>query len=181
MRNTFLFQRARLFSLAAIVGLRAKPALSVAAKREGNTMPNRSNPLAFYLRLGAAVLAALLLAAGALRALLHLNDLAGSMTHVSGIWMALAQYLNDGIFYPPLHADGYYAGTRYMPVFFSLIAGIEHLTGNYLVAAKVVTMLAMAGLVTATVVAVWRTTRRPLDAVALGGLVLAFPEGLRRC
>ncbi len=131
-----------------------------------------------FLRPAGALFAALVLAVGAARGILLLNDLSG-MNHVGGIWMTLAQYLNDGVFYPPLQDDGYYAGTRYMPLLFGAIAVVGRVTGNYLLAAKGVTFLATAALAALTGVAAWHSTRRRLDALALAGLVLAFPEGLR--
>ena len=41
-----------------------------------------------------------------------------------------------GVLYPPLESDGCYAGTRYSPLFFILIAGLAWVTPSYLVAAK---------------------------------------------
>ena len=130
------------------------------------------------LRAAAALFAALILAIGLVRAVLFLDDLA-NMNHIGGIWMTLAQSLNAGVFYPPLHDDGYYAGTRYMPLLFCLLAAAARLSGNYLIAAKSVALVALLGLLGATAAGTWRLTRRPLDVVAICGLVLAFPEGLR--
>lgn len=42
---------------------------------------------------------------------------------VSGVWLALAFDLQQGVFYRPLVEDGYYGGTRYFPLLFLLIAG----------------------------------------------------------
>jgi hypothetical protein len=131
-----------------------------------------------FLRLAAALIAGILLINGTTRALSHLNDLSG-INHIAGIWMALAQYLNEGIFYPPLYDNGYYAGTRYMPVVFCLIALLGRLLGNYLLASKTVALLAVIGLIAATWAIVWRITKRWPEALSLAAVVVAFPEGLR--
>ena len=60
------------------------------------------------------LLALATLASGLVLAGLHLGDLY-AVQHVSGIWMALARSLNEGVFYPPLESGGCYAGTRYSP------------------------------------------------------------------
>jgi hypothetical protein len=112
-------------------------------------------------------------------AVLHLHDLSGNPTpHLAGIWMALAAYLRDGVFYPPLEADGFYAGTRYMPGLFVLIAGLARLLGDYLLAAKLSALLSTGLLLLAVFAVVRRMTGRVVDGVALAALVLAFPEGL---
>jgi hypothetical protein len=110
------------------------------------------------------------------RALLHLRDLSG-IHHLAGVWMALASYYNQGIFYPPLEADGFYAGTRYMPLLFVLIAGLSRVVGDYLVAAKLAALLSTTLLLSGVFVAVRRATGRLADAFAMTALVLAFPEG----
>jgi hypothetical protein len=123
-------------------------------------------------------LAALLILLAALpRALLHLNDLTG-IQHIAGIWMSLAWYSNAGVLYPPLEADGVYAGTRYMPVCFWLLAGLVKITGDYLVAAKLMALGSMVVLLAGVFLAVRRITGRFLPAVILTGLVLAAPEGM---
>ena len=38
------------------------------------------------------------------------------VTHVSGAWMALAKYVDEGRLYPPLYDGHAYGGTRYMPL-----------------------------------------------------------------
>jgi len=134
-------------------------------------------PPAFYLRIVAALVAAAILAIGVSRAVLHLHDLSG-MRHIAGDWMALAQSLNRGVLYPPLEEDGYYAGTRYMPLFFCLIAGVEREAGDYLLATKLVTLVSVLALVSSVFAVVRRVTGRWLEALTLSGLVLAFPEGL---
>jgi hypothetical protein len=117
-----------------------------------------------------------LLGCGLVGALLHLRDLSG-IQHLAGIWMALAAYLDQGVFYPPLEADGFYAGTRYMPLLFGLIAALARLTGSYLVAAKLAALFSTLLLLGGVFAAARRFTGRPLDAFAFAALLLAFPEG----
>ena len=122
-------------------------------------------------------LVGLLLAGDALLlGLVHLNDLY-AVHHVSGIWMALARSLNSGMFYPPLQDAGFYGGTRYTPLFFSLIAGLAWVTPNYLVAAKLAALLSMVVLVSGVAAAIRQMTGR-WQEVPLAALLLAIPQGL---
>src|SRR5262245_14405971 len=45
----------------------------------------------------------------------HVDDRFG-VDHVSGSWLGLAAAVRDGVLYPPLHDDGFYGGTRWMPL-----------------------------------------------------------------
>jgi hypothetical protein len=58
---------------------------------------------------------------------------------ISGIYTTLAARFNDGTFYPELYDGEHYGGTRYMPLPFVLQAGLARLTGDYLVAGKLLT------------------------------------------
>jgi hypothetical protein len=117
------------------------------------------------------------LAVAGWRAFTHLGDLSG-VGHIAGIWMALAKYLNEGVFYPPLEAGGCYAGTRYMPALFALIAGLARWGGDYLWAAKASALLSVGFLLAAVLAAGRRVTGKAAGGLVLAGLVLAFPEGL---
>jgi hypothetical protein len=128
------------------------------------------------LRELAALAGLVLLITSLTQAVLHLRDLSG-IQHISGVWMALAAYLNEGVFYPPLEADGFYAGTRYMPLLFLSIAGLARLGCGYLVSAKLAALLSAGLLLGGLFAAVRRRTGRWTDALALTGLLLAFPEG----
>lgn len=128
------------------------------------------------LRVLSLVCATLLLVAALARAVVHLRDLSG-IQHIAGIWMALAQYAGAGIWYPPLECDGVYAGTRYMPLCFGLIAVVVKLVGDYVLAAKLMALASMTALLFGVFVAVRRITGRTLDALILTALVLASPEG----
>jgi hypothetical protein len=137
----------------------------------------RSARFSWWLTSAAALLAAVLLAGAFALALAHRNDLS-HVRHLTGIWMALAQYLGDGTFYPPLEADGHYAGTRYMPVLFVFIAGLARPGGDYLLAAKLSALVSVVLLLVGVFVAGRRLTQSWRAALALTGLVLAFPQGL---
>jgi hypothetical protein len=117
-----------------------------------------------------------ILVASLARAIVHLRDLTG-IQHIAGIWMALAQYANSGVLYPPLEADGLYAGTRYMPLCFGLIAVLAKVVGDYVIAAKLMALASMMALLAGVFAAVRQITCRSLDAIVLTGLVLASPEG----
>src|SRR4051794_25949597 len=104
-----------------------------------------------------AVLAVALVVASLGEAILHLRDLTG-VQHLVGIWMGQAWYLDQGVFYPPLEADGCYAGTRYMPVLFVLIAALARLTGGYLLAAKLSAVLSVALLLAGVFRGAWRVS-----------------------
>jgi hypothetical protein len=136
-----------------------------------------SSFLTRLVRVLSLLCAVVLLGTAAVRAIVHLRDLTG-IQHIAGIWMALAQYGNAGVLYPPLEADGVYAGTRYMPLCFALIAGLVKLAGDYVTAAKLLALASMTGLLAGVFVAVRRITGRALDALLLTALVLASPEGL---
>src|SRR5262249_35463854 len=85
----------------------------------------------WWLALASALVAGDLLGGAFFLAGRRLTDLYG-VSHITGIWMALAQCLNAGPFYPPLEDDGHYAGTRYMPLLFVWVAGLGRITGDYL-------------------------------------------------
>src|SRR5262249_47734339 len=129
------------------------------------------------LRAFAVVLAVALLTAGTARAVVHLHDLSG-ISHIAGIWVTLAQYANGGVLYPPLEADGVYAGTRYMPLLFGLVAGLARVAGDYLAAVKLSALLLVGLLLAGVFVAGRRITGRASSGLVLAGLVLAFPEGV---
>jgi hypothetical protein len=133
---------------------------------------------AALLRVLGAALAAVVVCDAFAQALLHLRDLS-QINHIAGIWMTLARSLRDGVLYPPLEQDGYYAGTRYMPLYFTLVAAVAKVGGDYLLAVKLTSLLSMLGLLAAVFVAARRVTGRALDAFILSGLVLVFPEGRR--
>jgi hypothetical protein len=122
-------------------------------------------------------LAIIILASGVLLVAIHLDDLY-AVHHVPGIWMALAQSLNQGVFYPPLESAGRYAGTRYSPLFFISIAGLSWLTPGYLAAAKLAAVFSVGLLLAGLFTAIRRIGGKTIDAMTLACLLLAFPQGL---
>jgi len=76
----------------------------------------------------------------------HLTDMWRAQ-HLTGVWLGLAQAWLDGNAYPPLHDNGYYGGTRYMPVLVALIAGLSRLTGDLLIGAKLSALITTGALV----------------------------------
>ncbi len=128
--------------------------------------PERLLGLAGLLALGTAVALALL----------HLGDLS-RLQHITGIWLGLAQALEEGLFYPPLEDHGHYGGTRYLPVVFGLIAGLDCLGFGMLAAAKLTALLTTLTLAAGVFVAAWRQSGRAREGLFFAGLVVILPEG----
>ncbi len=113
-----------------------------------------------------------MLLAALLLALLHLDD-RYMVGHVSGAWMGLAAAVGDGVVYPPAHEDGFFGGTRFMPVFFVLHGGLALLTDELLVTGKLLTLASAAGLVVLVLLLLRRReTPWPL-AIGLAGALVA--------
>jgi hypothetical protein len=99
-------------------------------------------PLVRPFRAAAIVLALAAFAAHAWQAL------AGAyLSYVSGIWLALGRDLSAGLFYRDLLSDVGYGGTRYFPLFFSLIGlfmrvGLAPLTAGWTASACAALILA---------------------------------------
>ena len=120
---------------------------------------------------GDALVAACALAAFALVALVHLDD-NFHVDHVAGAWLGLVAYANDGILYPPLHADGVFAGTRYMPLGLALDTAAARLTGDALVGGKLLAAATMCALLaTAFVLARALGAGRLLALGAIGAII----------
>ena len=119
---------------------------------------------------GGVVLATLVLAA------VHVDDRYG-VGAASGVWMGLGSALRDGILYPPVYDNGFYGGTRYMPLPVILEAGAAAMTNELLVSSKLLIYAVAGGLYTLLyVVARRRGAPRPI-AVGLVGAVLATAAG----
>jgi hypothetical protein len=110
-------------------------------------------------------------------AVAHVDD-RYRMDHVSGVRIALARYVNDGILYPPLHANGRFGGTRFMPLPIALHAGLARMTGEYVVSGKLLSYAAAVGLVGTVVIVLCRLGCPFPFALALGVLVLTTSTGL---
>jgi hypothetical protein len=87
--------------------------------------------------------AMLVLASYAVVAAAHWND-RFQVNFISGIYTALAARFNDGTLYPALFDGEHYGGTRYMPLPFVLQAGLARVTGDYLLAGKLLAYLLTA-------------------------------------
>ena len=87
------------------------------------------------VRIATALAGSLALAAWAILAIVHADD-RYLVNHVSGAWMALAQYANDGLLYPPLYDGESFGGTRQMPLQILAHAGLARVSGEYLVSGK---------------------------------------------
>src|SRR5262249_22638960 len=83
--------------------------------------------------------------------------------------------------YPDLYDGEHYGGTRYMPLPFTLQAGLARLTGNYLVAGKILAY----GTTVVVCVLLWIILRRvrcsPGVAIALLSLLLTSHSGYLAC
>jgi hypothetical protein len=106
----------------------------------------------------------------------HLND-ATNVDIPSGANIGLAYYLNHGLLYPEVYDGEAYGGTRYMPLFFTLQAGLARLTGEYLVAGKLLALLAAAAAGVVLFIALRRLDCPAALALALAALALADRVG----
>jgi hypothetical protein len=124
-----------------------------------------------------AVIAALTIAAVVVLAWVHVDD-RYRVDHVDGARMALARQANMGTLYPPLRQDGFYGGTRSMPIPVVLDAAAARLTDEYLVSGKLIAYTTMIGLVLATFFLL-KSLRCPLPlAASLATMVLLTQAGL---
>ena len=93
---------------------------------------------------------------------------------VSGVWLGLARDLASGVFYRPLISDAGYGGTRYMPLFFTLVAGLLKAGFAPLTAGFIVGILAAASLAAALMA--WMKHRGlPVASRALVGALALAP------
>ena len=122
----------------------------------------------------------LVLLSYAIVAAAHWND-RYQINMVSGMCVALAQRLNDGVFYPALFDGEHYGGTRYMPLPFVLHAGLARATGEYLVSGKTLTYL-LSSLLFAQLYVLLRGLKCGRgSALALTALVPLTPAGFLAC
>jgi hypothetical protein len=96
-----------------------------------------STKLSTLLWAGLAFVALLTICSWALVAVVHVDD-TYHVGHVSGAWLALADYANDGTLYPPLFDGTAFGGTRYMPLQILAYAGAADVVGSDVLAAKLV-------------------------------------------
>jgi len=92
----------------------------------------------------------------------------------SGVWLALARDLHDGVFYRPLWNGSDYGGTRYFPMLFGLTAGLMRLGVNA-VAAGVTVSIAGLVMLAAAVTMLLKRLAVPSAFVLLGSALSIAP------
>jgi hypothetical protein len=110
-------------------------------------------------------------------ALAHIDDSYG-VDHVSGAWIALARYVNEGTLYPPLFNGHVFGGTRYMPLEFVTHAGLARVTGEYLVSGKLLAYASDVGMYVLLFVITRRISGSKVLAIGLVAAVLSTNTGL---
>ena len=129
-------------------------------------------------RIACASVAAAILAALAFLALVHVEDETG-VDQVAGTWTALARYAGEGTLYPPLYDGERFGGTRYMPAQIGLHAGLARLTGDDLLAGKLLAFTFAAALCALLLVVLVRQLQvAPWVALALAAALFATPLGV---
>lgn len=147
------------------------PAGSTAADEPRRSVPG---PLAIALwSLAAAILAGWLALAWA-----HTAD-DYRVSHLQGVWMAVAEAARAGRLYPPIFDGEHYAGTRYMPLPILLNALAAGGFDDPLVGGKVLAALLMAMLLALVVVALRRAACPWPISAALAATVVATDAGLQ--
>jgi hypothetical protein len=109
--------------------------------------------------------------------LVHISD-RYRVGHVQGHWMALAQYANAGMLYPPLSDGVRFGGTRHMPLPILVNAAAGRLTGEYLVSGKAIAIVLFAALLILVFGVLRQMACSWPPAVALAGLLPATNTGV---
>jgi hypothetical protein len=136
----------------------------------------RYHPFPRWLALASIASATLVFVAWVYLAATHVDD-RYRLDHVSGARMALAQSFDHGVLYPELYDGRSYGGTRFMPFPIVLHGLTARLTGDYLVAGKLLGYAAVLSLLMVMVVLL-RRLRCPLPfALILAALVLTTATG----
>jgi hypothetical protein len=159
-------------------GPRSRSATKMIADAEARgTSPTESGMTHRWID-GALVSVAVLAIAGwLLLGVAHVDD-RYNVLHVQGAWMALAQYTNEGVLYPPLYDGERYGGTRWMPIPILVNAAAANVTGEYLTSGKIVGIIATAALL-ALVGIIVRGARCSLPVtLALAATIVATRPGL---
>ena len=92
----------------------------------------------------------------------------------SGVWLALARDLYDGVFYRPLWNGVEYGGTRYFPMLFIAIAALMRAGVPPVAAGVTVSMVGLAAMVAAAVVLLKRLSV-PSPLAMLGAALSTAP------
>jgi hypothetical protein len=129
--------------------------------------------------LSAALIAVSLAVAGiwAWLAVVHLHD-RYRIDQVSGVHLALAWDANHGLLYPPLYDGRNFGGTRYMPLPIVIDAAAARLTGNYLVAGKLLSYAYFIALLALLVVLLRKFRCSWPLATGLAAMLLVSETGL---
>ena len=123
-----------------------------------------------------ASLGAIVVSSTAIVAIAHVDD-RFEVSHVSGTWMALAQYATERVLYPPLFDGSHFGGTRYMPLGIVLNAGASRVSGEYLVSGKVISYAGAIALFALTFALTRRISRSWPLSLALVGTILVTGAG----
>ena len=137
-------------------------------------MPRRVMGL---LNLALVALGGLVLASWVFLAAVHLDD-RYAVGHGQGVWMALAQGLNTQGLYPELYDGHAYGGSRYMPASIVLHAALARVTGEYLVAGKLLGFVVTLLLVILMFLILRSMACPPPLAIALSAAVVGSYAGL---
>jgi hypothetical protein len=129
------------------------------------------------LQLALVILGGLILTSWALLAAIHLRD-RYAVGHGQGVWMALAQHLNTQGLYPELYDGHAYGGSRYMPLPIVLHAALARVTGEYLVAGKLLGFVVTLLLVVLIFLLLRGMNCPPPVAIALSATVVGSHAGL---
>ena len=140
-------------------------------------MTKRAPTLDRVLSISCAAVAAWILAGLTLISVVHLDD-RYRLSHVSGAWMALAQYAGEGTLYPPLFDGERFGGTRFMPLQFVLHGGLAEATGEYLVSGKLLALAVTVALLGLTFLALVRIGVPIWLAFALVAVIVPTHTGL---
>jgi hypothetical protein len=134
-------------------------------------------PVNSVMSMAAGGIVGLTLLAYAVIVPVHLGD-RYNVDFIGGIWIALAHHVNSGTLYPPLYDGASFGGTRYMPVFFVLHAGVAQLVGDhYVLAGKLLTFATLSVLIGLTFVVIRRMSVPRSVAALLAMLVVLTGPG----
>jgi len=97
--------------------------------------------------------------------------------HTGGSWATVAYDLSEGLFYRPLISDLGYGGTRYMPLYFSVMAALISSGASVVVAGHALSLFCMAFLVGALYMLQRTLGVRQSLAVPASFLILATLAG----
>jgi hypothetical protein len=96
----------------------------------------------------------------------------------SGARIALAQYAAHGEIYPELHNDGFYGGTRFMPLPIVMHRWVSAATGEYLTSGKLLSYATMVALLIAMMLLLKKMGCPPAIVIGSAALILVTRTGL---